>query len=149
MGDLFDFRPVVIFWACLALGLIALETLVPGAALIWLGLAAGAMLLLVVFVPDLPVFWQAVLFVLLSFAIVYVYWRRLRRTGIATTQPLLNRRAAQLVGQVHVLERAIENGRGRIRIGDAFWQVEGPDLPEGTRVRIVGVVSTVLQVEAA
>ena len=31
-----DFRPVVIFWACMALGLIALETLVPGAALLWL-----------------------------------------------------------------------------------------------------------------
>lgn len=144
-----DFRPIVIFWACMAIGLVALETLIPGAALIWLGLAAGVVLLLVVFVPDLAVFWQAVIFVAMSFAIVFVYWSKLRKTGIATTQPLLNRKTQQLVGQVHSLESAIENGRGRIRIGDAFWQVEGPDLPAGARVRIVGAVSAVLQVEAA
>jgi membrane protein implicated in regulation of membrane protease activity len=144
-----DLRPVVIFWACLALGLIALETLVPGAALVWLGLAAGAMLLLVVFVPDLPMFWQAVIFIGSSFAIVGFYWARIRKTGIASTQPLLNRRGEQLVGQVHALESAIENGRGRLKIGDAFWQVTGPELPVGTRVRIVAAESMLLRVEAA
>lgn len=143
-----DLRPVVIFWACLALGLIALETLVPGAALIWLGLAAGVMLLLVVFVPDLPMFWQAVLFIGLSFAIVGFYWSRLRKTGIASDQPLLNRRGEQLVGQVHALESAIVNGRGRLKIGDAFWTVVGPDLPVGTPVRILAVESMVLRVDA-
>jgi membrane protein implicated in regulation of membrane protease activity len=144
-----DFRPIVIFWACLALGLIALETLVPGAALIWLGLAAGAMLVLVVFVPDLPMFWQAVLFVGSSFAIVGFYWTRIRKTGIASTQPLLNRRGEQLVGQVYPLESAIENGRGRVKIGDAFWMVVGPDLPQGERVRIVAAESMQLRVERA
>lgn len=144
-----DFRPIVIFWACLALGLIALETLVPGAALIWLGLAAAAMLLLVVFVPDLPLFWQAVMFIAGSFAIVGFYWARIRKKGIASDSPLLNRRSAQLVGQVHALETAIENGRGRLKIGDAFWPVEGPDLPQGTRVRVVSADSMVLQVEPA
>lgn len=143
-----DFRPVVIFWACMALGLIALETLVPGAALLWLGLAAGVMLALVVFFPDLPLFWQAVLFIAGSFAIVAVYWRYYRKRGIESTQPLLNRRGEQLVGQVHPLESAIDNGRGRLKIGDAFWAVEGPDLPVGTRVRIVSVASMVLHVEA-
>lgn len=143
-----DFRPVVVFWAVLALGLVALETLVPGAALIWLGLAAGLMLVLVVFVPDLPIFWQAVLFIGSAFAIVGLYWSRLRKTGITSTQPLLNRRGEQLVGQLHTLESAIENGRGRLRIGDAYWQVDGPDLPAGARVRVVGFSSMRLQVEA-
>lgn len=144
-----DLRPITLFWACLALGLVALETLVPGAALIWLGLAAGLMLLLVVFVPDLPLFWQAVIFVALAFVIVGVYWMHFRKTGIASTQPLLNRRGEQLVGQVHALESAIVNGRGRLRIGDTYWQVEGPDLPVGARVRITGFASMCLQVEAA
>lgn len=144
-----DFRPIVIFWACLALGLIALETLVPGAALIWLGLAAGLMLVLVVFVPDLPLFWQAVIFVVSAFVIVGVYWTRLRKTGIPSDQPLLNRRGEQLVGQVHALESAIVNGRGRLSIGGTYWQVEGPDLPVGARVRITGFASMRLRVEAA
>jgi len=144
-----DFRPVVVFWAVLALGLVALETLVPGAALIWLGLAAGLMLVLVVFVPDIPIFWQAVLFVGSAFAIVGIYWSRLRKTGIVSDQPLLNRRGEQMVGQLHTLESAIVNGRGRLRIGDAYWQVDGPDLPAGARVRVVGFTAMRLQVEAA
>lgn len=143
-----DLRPVVVFWAVLAIGLVALETLVPGAALIWLGLAAGLMLVLVVFVPDLPIFWQAVLFIGSAFAIVGLYWTRLRNTGITSDQPLLNRRGEQLVGQIHTLEMAIENGRGRLRIGDAYWQVDGPDLPAGARVRVVGFVAMRLQVDA-
>lgn len=144
-----DFRPVVVFWACLSLLLIGLELFLPGVALVWLGLAAGAMMLLVYFVPELSLFWQAVLFVAAAFAIVSAYWTRIRRTGIASDQPLLNRRGEQLVGQVHPLESAIENGRGRLKIGDAFWQVAGPDLPQGTRVRIVAVESMVLRVEPA
>jgi inner membrane protein len=144
-----DFRPVVIFWACLALALVALETLIPGAALLWLGIAAGVVLLVVVFVPELPVFWQAILFIVLAFAAVGYYWKHLRKHGIRSDQPLLNQRGAQLVGQVHPLESAIENGRGRLKIGDAFWQCEGPELAAGTRVRIVSVASMVLKVEAA
>lgn len=144
-----DFRPVVVFWACLSLVLIGLELFLPGVALVWLGLAAGAMAVLVYFMPELSLFWQAVLFVAGAFAIVSIYWRRIRRTGIASDQPLLNRRGEQLVGQVHPLESAIENGRGRLQIGDAFWQVVGPDLPQGARVRIVAVESMVLRVEPA
>jgi hypothetical protein len=144
-----DFRPVVIFWACLSLVLIGLELFLPGVALVWLGLAAGAMMLLVYVSPDLSVFWQAVLFIASSFGIVWFYWSRIRKTGIASTQPLLNRRGEQLVGQVHPLETAIENGRGRLKIGDAFWQVIGPDLPQGERVRIVAAESMQLRVERA
>ena len=145
----FDFRPVVVFWASLALVLIALETLVPGAALLWLGLAAGGVLLLVVFVPDVPIFAQALVFVGLSFGTIAVYWRYYRRRKIATDQPLLTRRGAQLVGHVYVLDQAIVNGRGRVKIGDAYWSAVGGDLPVGTRVRITAVENMNLQVEAA
>lgn len=144
-----DLRPVVIFWACLALLLVALETMVPGAALLWLGIAAGVVLLVVVFVPELALFWQAVLFIGLAFAAVGYYWKYLRKHGIPSDQPLLNQRGAQLVGQIHTLETAIVDGRGRLKIGDAFWQCTGADLPVGTRVRIVGVDSMTLRVEAA
>ena len=60
----------------------------------------------------------------------------------------MNRRTAALVGQVVSLERAIVDGRGRVQIADAYWEVTGPDLPAGTRVRIVGGDAMTLQVEA-
>ena len=63
--------------------------------------------------------------------------------------PHLNRRAENYVGTVHRLECAIVNGRGRARVDDGSWAVEGPDLPEGADVRVVGVNGVVLRVEKA
>jgi len=54
-----------------------------------------------------------------------------------------------MIGQVHALHTAIENGRGKIKIGDSLWSVRGPDMPAGERVRILAVQDLVLEVEAA
>jgi inner membrane protein len=62
-------------------------------------------------------------------------------------QPNLNQRADQLVGRVLVLAEAIEGGRGRVRVGDTLWQVEGPDLPCGAEVKVAAAKATLLQVE--
>jgi inner membrane protein len=62
-------------------------------------------------------------------------------------EPDLNQRAAQLVGRVLVLAEAIEGGRGRVRVGDTLWQVEGPDLPRGSEVKVAAAKATLLQVE--
>ena len=62
-------------------------------------------------------------------------------------QPDLNQRASQLVGRILVLAEAIEGGRGRVRVGDTLWQVEGPHLPCGAEVKVVAAKATLLQVE--
>jgi len=62
-------------------------------------------------------------------------------------EPDLNQRAAQLVGRILVLADAIEGGRGRVQVGDTLWQVEGPDLPRGTEVKVAAAKATLLQVE--
>lgn len=141
-------RTDLIVWGCIALALIAAETLVPGAFLLWLGLAAAALWLLLWVLP-LSVTWQVVVFVLLSFLSVGIYIRWFRPRLSPGDQPLLNRRGEQLVGQVFELEQAIVNGRGRLKIGDAFWTAEGPDLAAGTRVRVVAARDMALKVEAA
>jgi membrane protein implicated in regulation of membrane protease activity len=72
-----------------------------------------------------------------------------RQAGSKTDEPHLNQRAAQLVGRVLVLTEAIQGGRGRVRVGDTLWQVEGPDLPRGTKVKVAAAKATLLQVERA
>lgn len=138
-------RTELIVWACLALALIAAETFVPGAFLLWLGLAAAAVWALLLFLPLSPL-WQAIVFVLLAFVSVGVYMRFFRGREKPSQQPLLNRRGEQLVGQVFHLDQAIVDGRGRVKVGDAFWSVEGEDLPAGARVRVVAVNNMSLQV---
>ncbi len=138
-------RTELIVWGCLALALVAAETLVPGAMLLWLGLAAAAVWALLLAFPMAPL-WQVVAFVVLSFVSVGIYMRFFRGREKPSDQPLLNRRGEQLVGQVFHLEQAIVDGRGRLKIGDAFWVAEGPDLPQGTRVRVVAVANMSLRV---
>ncbi len=141
-------RTELIVWASMALVLIAAETLVPGAFLLWLGFAAAAVWALLFFVPMEPL-WQAIAFVVLSFVSVGIYVKFFRGQEKESDQPLLNRRGEQLVGQVFLLEQAIVDGRGRLKIGDAFWVAEGPELPQGTRVRVIAARNMSLQVQAA
>ena len=137
------------FWAIGALVLFAAEAMAPGAFMLWFGFAAVAMALMVLVAPGLGWLAQAVLFAVLALISVAVYRRWFRGKGRQSDKPLLNRRAEQLVGSVAVLDQAIEGGRGRVKIDDAFWTVEGPDLPVGMRVRVVAVNGMTLKVQEA
>ncbi len=134
-------------WAGLSLLLIAAETVVPGAFLMWLGFAAGVMFLVSLALPDLPLLAQAVLFTVLSFGFVAIYRKWFRDRDRVTDQPALNRRTAQLIGRTVPLASAIAQGRGRVQIADAYWDVAGPELPAGAIVRVVGADGMTLLVE--
>ena len=136
-------------WAAFALLLFAAEALAPGAFMLWLGLAAAAVFLAVLLVPGIPLLVQVAAFVLLGFASVQVYRRWFRGRERPSDQPALNRRTAARVGLVVLLERPIVDGRGRVQIADAYWDVTGPELPAGAKVRIVGGDAMNLQVEPA
>ncbi len=65
-------------------------------------------------------------------------------------EPDLNRRGAELVGQVvPVVEAIAPGGRGAVRAADTVWAAEGCKAAAGTRVRVSGVKGTVLIVEPA
>lgn len=134
-------------WWLLALALIGAELLAPGYFLLWIGVAAAALGAVLLFLPTLSVLAQAVLFAGFSLSSCYAYWRIVRRVStVASDQPLLNRRAEQYVGHRFPLETAIENGLGKVRVGDSLWRVEGPDLPAGSVVEVIGVDGATLRV---
>lgn len=137
----------VFAWAAIALLLFAAEALAPGAFMLWLGFAAVVVFLAVLLVPGIPVLAQAAAFIALGFVSIQVYRKWFRAREPQSDQPALNRRTAALVGRVVTLEHAIVDGRGRVQIADAYWEVTGPDLPAGAHVRIVGGDAMSLQVE--
>jgi membrane protein implicated in regulation of membrane protease activity len=51
------------------------------------------------------------------------------------------------IGQSLVLEQPIQNNAGRIFLGNRQWDVRGPNLPIGARVRVTGVDGSVLLVD--
>ena len=139
----------VVVWGAVALLLFAAEALAPGAFMLWMGFAAAAVFVAVLAIPGIPLLVQVAAFVVLSFVSIQIYRKWFRHRARESDRPTLNRRAAQHVGRVVVLESAIVAGRGRVKIGDAFWVVEGPPLDVGRPVRSVGADGVSVQVEPA
>ena len=141
-----------LYWLVLGLLLMVAELFNPGAFLLWLGLGALLTALVVMVTAGMAPVWQFVLFGALSLAAILAYreWRRRHPRIESSDRPLLNQRAAQLVGGTHLLHEPVVDGRGRLKIGDAFWTITGPDALAGSRVRIVttdGVTLTVRPVD--
>ena len=135
-------------WLIAGVILLGLEVLAPGNIFVWFGVAAlmtGAL----AFFADLG--WQAelIVFVVLAVILVLAGRRLFARDRQPGEQPLLNDRAQRYVGGVYVLGEPIIDGKGRVKIDDTRWRVSGPDVPSGTRVKVVGVDGTVLTVVRA
>ena len=136
------------FWDWFIAGglLLVLEVLAPGVFMLWLGLAAMLVGAISIFVDWS---WQAqfIAFAVFSVAAIPLWLRLSRQVGPATDQPFLNRRAEALVGRILTLEKPIVDGSGTIPIGDTVWRITGADIPAGSRVKVIGVAGTALQVE--
>jgi inner membrane protein len=136
-------------WWIVALVLIAIEVIMPGYFMLWIGIGAAATGLLVLLIPGLPLLAQAIAFAVLAFVSCAIYWYMVR-PRLQSDEPgneQLNRRGEQLIGKRYVLIEAIVNGRGKAKVGDGQWLVSGPDLPAGSTVEVVAVDGTTLQVK--
>ena len=135
-------------WVWLTLGLVlaGLEMLVPGIYLIWLALAAIVTGVLTLALDlSLPV--QVIDFVFLSLIIAFSAKRFLRDRPIESSDPLMNRRGARMVGETALVVQAIEHGSGRVKLGDSEWIARGPNVAAGERVRVSGSEGAILLVE--
>lgn len=132
----------LIFAALLGIG----EVLMPGVFLIWIAIAAGITGLAAMALPiGVPL--QFLIFALLCLIAVWGGRRWYAANPVLSEDPLLNDRTARLIGEVVTVAEAIAGGRGRVKVGDGVWLCQGPDAPEGARVRIVGANASILQVE--
>ncbi|TDH35082.1 NfeD family protein [Pseudohoeflea suaedae] len=129
-------------WWILGLLLLGAEIIVPGMFLIWIGLAAIVVGAISFALWDSAIWsWQIQLlvFAVLSLVSALVGRKIMASRDGDTDQPMLNRRMEQMIGRTATLEEPITEGQGRIRLGDTLWTVRGPDLPVGSRVRIVAI----------
>jgi hypothetical protein len=127
-------------WLLAGLGLLIAETLLPGAFLMWIGLAAcGAGLLTLA--GGLRFEFQVVAFALLA-AVSLAAGLRLRRRRVA-----LNTQRAGLAGRSAVA-LSFHGREGRVRLGDSDWPARVPadeaEPAPGAALRVVDVDGTVL-----
>jgi membrane protein implicated in regulation of membrane protease activity len=134
-------------WLILAVLMGVAELLAPGVFLIFLAIAAAATGLGAMVMPGLTLLGQLVSFALWSLVTIVIGKRWYSDYPVATADPLLNDRAARLIGKVVTVSAAIEHGQGRVRLGDSDWIAIGPDMPSGTSARIVALEATTIKVE--
>lgn len=131
-----------LIWILIGLILVALEALIPGVYLLWIGLAmVGSGLYAWAFGASFGT--KVVVFLVLLAAGVAAALRLKRRQG---REASVNAPEAGLVGRIGTLVLA-EPARTRVRVGDTEWsaRVAGKAEP-GDAVRVEGVDGTTLVV---
>ena len=139
-------------WVVLGFVLLLLELIFPGVFFVWFGLGALLTALVSLLFYHLPwvASWEVEVIFFLIFSIIMVLiGRNFFRRDRETDEPLLNRRTDQIIGKKVVLEEPVRDGKGRVRIDDTIWRIKGPDLPEGTEVKVVAFDNGVFTIEKA
>ncbi|MEX5412356.1 NfeD family protein [Atlantibacter hermannii] len=134
------------FWLSLGGLLLAAEMLGGSGYLLWSGVAAVITGLLVWLFP-LGWEWQGLCFAVLTVIAALLWSRWLSRKPQPRADAVLNQRGQQLIGQRFMLDTALVNGRGHMRVGDGTWPVVAhEDIPAGTRVEVIAVEGIMLRV---
>ena len=150
MGDLINSFVALGPWAWIIAGviLLAIELAVPGAFMMWLGIAA-ALVGAISLVVNWSWQWQCVAFAAFAIASIPLFRRFALKAEPQSEAPLLNRRTEALIGRVFTLEKPIVDGAGTVRIDDTIWRVRGPECPAGSRVKVTQADGANLAVEPA
>jgi len=141
-------------WVALGAALAIAEIFVAGTVLLWTGIAA-LVLGTGLWASDAAGFGrpdgisQCAIFAALAVASVALGLRLRRRPVEPLVTADVNIGSARHIGLRTHLATAIADGHGTIRIGDAVWQVVGPDLPAGAPVVVTGSDGITLRVDPA
>ncbi len=129
-------------WWAIAVGLVLFEVFAPSTLLLWPAVSAGAVGLLVLFVPQLDWRFQVLIFAVLAVATSIVWQMWLRRHPTQSDHPKLNVRGQSYVGRRLRTEEALEQGRGRVRVDDTSWLAESEDGKTIAADRLVEVIGS-------
>ena len=132
-------------WWVIGIVLVIGEVVLPGTFLIWFAFAAFGVGLIGV-VVDLSGMNQLVVFGLLSFASLSLGYLMRKRRGDPEVPAFADRTQAYM-GKTYTVVVAIENGQGKIQVGDSVWLAEGEDCPIGGSVKVIDSRGNVLLID--
>lgn len=137
-------------WVVAGLALVVAELAVPGMVLIWFGVGAVGIGLLLAAVPTLSLTVQIALWTALSCALVFVWFRVFRADRHKTHAGMSD---GEAIGEIGLLVHEVAPfARGRVRfqkplLGADVWDcIADESLPVGERVKVLSVEGTLLKV---
>jgi membrane protein implicated in regulation of membrane protease activity len=129
---------ILLIWLVLSFAFLLLELLLPTAYFLWIGLGA-------LFTAGFGYFWkteetiQLLIFALVSVTLSIIGKKLYAPSSDDKGTPNLNNKEAQIVGTKFVLDSPIQNGKGRIQVGDSRWTIKGSNLPKGAIVIVKAI----------
>ncbi|HGJ5877316.1 MAG TPA: NfeD family protein [Arsenophonus sp.] len=134
------------FWLSLGGLLLVAEMLGAGGYLLWSGIAAVIVGILVWIIPFCWAF-QGMLFSVLTVVAAFVWWYWLNKMS-KPQQGMLNQRDQQMIGLRATLIEPTNNGYSRVSVADGSWRIYcSIELSEGTEVEIISIDGNTLNVK--
>ena len=140
-------------WAVLGIGLIIAELAVPAFFIVWFGLGALLVSLVVLVAPTLGLTAQLLTWTVASVAMV-VIWFRIFKPGMHKTR--IGMSDSNIVGEVGMLTRDVEPyQKGQVRfqkplVGSESWEcISDEVIKSGERVKVLGIEGSFLKVGKA
>jgi len=140
-------------WAVVGMALIVAELVVPAFVLIWFGLGALLVALVMFLLPALSLTTQIMLWTLASVAMM-VLWFKIFKRGLHKTR--IGMSDSNVIGEVGLLIRDVEPfKKGQVRfqkplIGAEMWNcIADETIKSGERVKVLGVEGSFLKVGRA
>lgn len=137
-------------WAVLGIALIVAELAIPAFVLVWFGLGALLVALVLLALPQAGLTFQIGLWTLASLAMV-VLWFRIFKPSLHKTR--IGRSDANVIGEIGLLVQDVEPfRRGQVRfqkpiLGADLWEcIADEKIASGARVRVLGVEGSLLRI---
>jgi len=138
------------YWAVLGIGLMVAELLLPAFVLIWFGLGALFVSLVMFLAPETSFFLQILIWIVMSSGLVVLWFRVFKPSHHAT---LSGRSSAQAVGEVGLLIKDVapfQKSQVRFQVplfGSDIWEcVSDEAISAGERVKVVSVDGSILKI---
>ncbi|MBZ0125648.1 MAG: hypothetical protein C3F19_14770 [Rhodocyclales bacterium] len=140
-------------WAVLGIGLIIAELAIPAFFIVWFGLGALLVSVVLLVAPSLSLTAQLLTWTLASVAMV-VIWFRIFKPGMHKTR--IGMSDSNIVGEVGMLTRDVapfQKGQARFQkplVGSEVWEcISDETIRSGERVRVLGIEGSFLKVGKA
>ncbi len=137
-------------WVICGILMMMAEFAIPGIFMIWIGIGAVLTGIICMFLPDLSVSVQLLIFAVFSMISVFLGWFIYGRVfGKSQKEEYsdLNQGTKEFIGKKYPLISDVKNGQAQIKIGDSVWPVRTEEnMRTGEMVTVSKVDGMVLYV---
>jgi membrane protein implicated in regulation of membrane protease activity len=137
-------------WIVLGIVVVLLELAVPAFFLVWFGLGALIVGVVLLAAPGLSFAWQVLIWIVCSLAFIWL-WFKVFKPGFYKTRAGMSKGA--VIGEIGLVIRDIrpfEKGQIRFQkpmLGDEVWEsVADEEIKAGERVKVLDVEGNILKV---